>query len=282
MSRYLDVPEFFKTVYLIDLSPSLLTVAEQRFSRLGWENIKLICEDARNVRMGDADARSEDEIDVRYTEKADLITMSYSLTMIPDFFPVVDLLPSFLSPIGIIAVVDFYVQNMVDVGDRNYIGDRRNRHVNYFSRVFWRAWFDVDRVNLELARRDYLEYKFGTVSCVNLRNYYLGIIPYYIWIGCPKELPFDESKPSSKDDRMEQIKAITTKILPSTKETSSCLTKRRDDLVETAVHNLEAGLPLPSVFYHAERGAFSISDNRAMDVSSSWSIRPTDPVFKST
>lgn len=36
------------------------------------------------------------------------------------------------------------------------------------------AWFDVDRVGLEAARRDYLEYRFGTVLSASDRNYLLG------------------------------------------------------------------------------------------------------------
>ena len=43
------------------------------------------------------------------------------------------------------------------------------------SEVDWTpAWFDVDRVGLEAARRDYLEYRFGTVLSASDRNYLLG------------------------------------------------------------------------------------------------------------
>ena len=55
------------------------------------------------------------------------------------------------------------VQSIVDVSARNYIGGAFNRHVNWLGRMFWRAWFDLDRVSLDAARRDYLEYRFGTV-----------------------------------------------------------------------------------------------------------------------
>ena len=253
MSQYVDVPKFFDTVYLIDLSPSLLKVAKQRFERLGWQNVKIICEDVRNIRIGGRKAHEnkisgENENEV-ITEKADLITLSYSLTMIPDFFPVIDLLPTLLSPTGVIAVVDFYVQNLVDIGDRNYTGDVTNRHVNYVSRVFWRAWFDVDRVNLEPARRDYLEYKFGTISCANLRNYYLGIIPYYIWLGCPKQLPTDQTSNKIEEANIERIKAISTNITSNGKWSPADQITQRDDLLRTAILNLEAGLPLPSALY---------------------------------
>ncbi len=84
------------------------------------------------------------------------------------------------------------VQSIVDCVSRNYTGGVFNRHVNWLGRVFWRgehglstwyihsmsnihsAWFDVDRVGLEAARRDYLEYRFGTVLSASDRNYLLG------------------------------------------------------------------------------------------------------------
>ncbi|KAL9612968.1 MAG: hypothetical protein Q9167_002445 [Letrouitia subvulpina] len=256
MSQVLDVPNYFETVYLVDLSPSLLKVAKQRFARLGWKNVKIICQDVRNLRVINDQScksqsidRADDQEIVLLTEKADLVTMSYSLTMIPDFFPVLDLLPTILTSTGIIAIVDFYVQNMVDIGDRNYIGDKTNRHVNYFSRLFWRAWFDLDRVNLEPARRDYLEYRFGTIECRNLRNYLLGVIPYYVWVGCPRELPVSQNGNDKAEDMLKQIKTLSAKICEGEKQHPAI---HADMLVETAVQNLEAGLPLPSAFYQVE------------------------------
>jgi betaine lipid synthase len=80
--------------------------------------------------------------------------------MQPDFYSVIDSLSQLLSPTGTIGVVDFYVQSIVDLSFRNYTGGVINRHVNWFGRLFWRAWFDVDRVGLEAGRRDYLEYRF--------------------------------------------------------------------------------------------------------------------------
>jgi betaine lipid synthase len=90
---------------------------------------------------------------------------------------VIDSLMSLLSPEGIMGVVDFYVQSKVDVSFRNHTGGLVGRHVNYLGRTFWRAWFDLDRVSLEPGRRDYLEYRFGTILTANLRNSKLGSIP---------------------------------------------------------------------------------------------------------
>ena len=174
MGDYVNVDEFFAHVYLVDLSPSLCEVARKRIERLGWTNVTVICQDARAFRLAH--------------QGADLVTMSYSLSMIPDFYSVVDSITSLLSPTGIIGACDFYVQSIVDISSRNYIGGAFNRHVNWVGRLFWRAWFDADRVNLDGGRRDYLEYRFGTILSTSDRNYMLGGIPYYIFVGCQREL----------------------------------------------------------------------------------------------
>lgn len=164
MQAFLDVPTFFSAVYLVDLSPSLCAVAIKRFKRLGWD-VKVLCQDARTFQLEDhlGDSSSKKYTakpvigypsnNVEQRAKADVITMSYSLSMIPDYYSLVDSLTGLLAPHGIIGVVDFYVQSIVETAGRNYIGGSFNRHVNWLSRVVWRSWFDCDRVGLEAARR---------------------------------------------------------------------------------------------------------------------------------
>ena len=183
MQAYLDVPTFFSKIYLVDLSPSLLEVAKKRFDRLGW-NVEVVCQDARTfhlqnhespyMQLSNSTSTSADQ-----THGANLVTLSYSLSMIPDYYSVVDSMQSLLAADGILGVVDFYVQSIVEISGRTYTGGSFNRHVTWLGRVFWRAWFDVDRVGLEGARRDYLEYRFGTLKTVDERNYILGGIPFY-------------------------------------------------------------------------------------------------------
>ena len=175
MQAYVDVPSFFARVYLVDLSPSLLEVAEKRFKRLAWD-VRVVCADARTFRLEDYESTDGE---TKRSMKADLITFSYSLSMIPSFYSVLDAMSSLLSPHGVIGAVDFYVQSIVELSGRTYTGGSFNRHVTWIGRVFWRAWFDLDRVGLEGARRDYLEYRFGTLKSVDSRNMVLGGIPYY-------------------------------------------------------------------------------------------------------
>jgi betaine lipid synthase len=153
MSAYLDVPNFFSAIYLVDLSPSLCNVARQRFERLGWQNVKVICQDACKFNLGN--------------DRADVVTMSYSLSMIPSFHVAVDSIASLLKPKGgFLAVVDFYVQSIVETSGRNYIGSSLTRHVNWLGRTFWRAWFDLDRVGLEGARRVSLSTRSCALSLI--------------------------------------------------------------------------------------------------------------------
>lgn len=81
----------------------------------------------------------------------------------------VDSLTDLLTPTGIISVTDFYVQSKTNFASRTYTGGLQSRHVNWFSRLFWRTWFEFDRVNLDEGRRDYLEYRFGTVLSIDER-----------------------------------------------------------------------------------------------------------------
>ncbi|KAK7430164.1 hypothetical protein QQZ08_003349 [Neonectria magnoliae] len=268
MSEFVDVPKYFSSVYLVDFSPSLCEVAKKRFERLGWKNVKVVCEDARKFRledhepgMGSNPAASRSPALSYFTKPrpdfggADVITLSYSLSMIPDYYSVIDSVTSLLSPQGIMGVVDFYVQNKVDFAFRNYTGGLVDRHVNFLSRNFWRSWFDLDRVGLEPSRRDYLEYKFGTVLNVNTRNKGLGAIPYYIWLGCHKK-PFSSS--SLPHEILERIDALATEspyLHPVNQ--GDALTwaiersapEIRSKAFLTAVQNLSSNLPLPSFFY---------------------------------
>jgi betaine lipid synthase len=168
---------------------------------------------------------------------------------------VVDSLTHLLSPHGVFGVVDFYVQNQIDFSFRNYTGGLIDRHTNVFLRGFWRSWFDLDRVSLEPSRRDYLEYKYGTLLNMNCRNVALGRIPYYIWVGCHKK-PFSPS--SLPHEIIERIDALATEspyLYPANQgDALSRAIERsapeiRSKAFLTAVQNLSANLPLPAFFY---------------------------------
>ncbi|KAL7266603.1 hypothetical protein RUND412_010846 [Rhizina undulata] len=246
LNKYLPVTKFFSEVYLVETSPSLCAAAEKRFQNLGWNNVRVVCMDFRSFRLGSLDGGEE--------RKADWITMSYSLSVIPDFYSVIDPLESLLSPTGLISVADFYVQSRAAFANRTYTGGVLSRHVNWFSRHFWRMWFEFDRVNLDEGRRDYLEYRFGTILSVNGRNRLLGGIPYYIWVGCSKSSTPDKSfaETISIIDAAATESPIPLPINSDSAPNSQSSTAQlqiRSKSYEAAVLNISSNLPLPSAFY---------------------------------
>ncbi|KAK5723099.1 hypothetical protein LTR17_013969 [Elasticomyces elasticus] len=266
MQQQLDVPTFFHAVYLVDFSTSLCEIARKRFERLGWKNVHVICEDARIFRLGDYEAGIDEtkrdfsigqsiyNEDAQDTVGADLSTMSYSLSMIPEFHPAIDSVTNLLAPNGIVGVVDFYVQNQIEFSGRNYMGGAIDRHCMWISRVFWRTWFELDRVNLDSARRDYMEYKFGTIISTNRRANVLGFrIPYYIFVGCTRRTGAMLKELAQMDAAVTESPFISAldmqQQIQNPKKRRSSSTERRSKMYDTAVVNLAASLPLPAAYY---------------------------------
>ncbi|RYN78272.1 hypothetical protein AA0120_g11018 [Alternaria tenuissima] len=263
MNAFVPVASFFRAVYVVDLSPSLCEMARKRFARLGWTNVKVICQDARAFRLHEHEPQAYERKEIisqgqtvrDLDENADaggaeLVTMSYALSMIPEFYPVIDSIDSLMSPNGVIGVVDFYVQNQVDFMGRNYMGGAIDRHCMWISRVFWRTWFEIDRVNLEPARRDYLEYRFGTVLSINARNNFFGTgikLPYFIWLGCSKEHGASTQKLAEIDAAATESPYLTALDL----QTGATQTdvEVHSKAYESAVVNLQSSLPLPATWY---------------------------------
>lgn len=163
-------------VYAIDLSPSLLAVARERFAARGWTNAEAIEADATTFQppLG----------------PADVVTFSYSLTMIPDWFAAIENARAMLRPGGLIGVVDFYVS-------RKYPSDGLRRH-SWFTRTFWPLWFAADNVFLSPDHVPFLHRHFAPRMFEERRARvpYLPLLrtPYYLFVG---EKPDEESAYSS-------------------------------------------------------------------------------------
>ncbi|KAJ3277247.1 hypothetical protein HK104_003516, partial [Borealophlyctis nickersoniae] len=160
----------FDRIYLVDITPSLCEVARQRFQRLGWTNVRVLCMDATKFEIPKEDG--PEDLDIA------LVTMSYSLSMMESFYPLIDRLEQVLSPSGIFGVSDFYVSPKRSSDP--------TRQLSWLMRWFWSIWFDFDNIYLHPSRRDYLEHKFKTVKSLNAKNDFIKPfikIPYYVWIG---------------------------------------------------------------------------------------------------
>ena len=173
MNLFFPIRNFDK-VYLVDITPSLCEVARQRFQRLGWNNVTVLCMDAENFEIPQEDLHDGD-IEIA------LITMSYSLSMMESCYGLIDRLSTILSPTGIIGIADFYVSSKRSADP--------TRQLSWFMRWFWSVWFDLDNIYLHPSRREYLEYKFATIKSLNAKNPFVKPfvkIPYYVWVGASK------------------------------------------------------------------------------------------------
>ncbi|KAI8816112.1 uncharacterized protein EV422DRAFT_592058 [Fimicolochytrium jonesii] len=173
----------FHRVYLVDITPSLCRIARERFIKLGWTNVRVVCADAATFTLPAPE--SDDDVDAADVEVA-LITTSYSLSMIDDaaFYPVVDQLSELLSAKGIFGVADFGVARKREADS--------TRRMGWSGRWFWQMWFDLDNVYLHPSRRQYIEHKFAPLKLLNCKNDfipYITKIPYYVCIASKKTAP---------------------------------------------------------------------------------------------
>jgi S-adenosylmethionine-diacylgycerolhomoserine-N-methlytransferase len=151
--------EKFDKIYLVDLSPSLLEQARQRIKERRWTNVHTVEADATTWQPDEG--------------AVDLVTFSYSLTMIPDWFAAIDHAKSLLKPGGVIGVCDFYVARKYPEGDL--------RTHSWFTRTAWPTFFAFDNVNLSRDHLPFLRLHFRTL-CLGER---MGSVPYIPFFKCP-------------------------------------------------------------------------------------------------
>lgn len=151
-------------VYVVDLASSLLKVAIDRIEARRWTNVTAVEADATQWRPAGG---------------ADVVTFSYSLTMIPDWYAAIDNALAMLKPGGRIGVVDFFVA-------RKWPSETSPRH-SWFTRSFWPTWFAGDNVFLSPDHVPYLARHFATEkfepSRAKVPYMPLVRVPYYRFIG---------------------------------------------------------------------------------------------------
>jgi S-adenosylmethionine-diacylgycerolhomoserine-N-methlytransferase len=152
-------------VCLVDLCPSLLKVARERIRARGWKNVEVLQADAELFRPP--------------AESVDVVTCSYSLSMIPDWIAVLENIHAMLRPGGHIGLVDFYVS-------RKYPPVGHTRH-SWWTRTFWPTWFALDNVSLRCDVLPTLMRQFEVVDMEERRGkvpFLCGArVPYFVFIG---------------------------------------------------------------------------------------------------
>ncbi len=158
-----------KKIYLVDLSPSLLKVAKERCSANEWTNVECIEADASLFKLPE-------------NEKADVITLCYSLSMIPSWFQTLDQCHKLLKDSGQIGVIDFYLSR------KHPIKDHHPRQ-GVISRIFWPLFFMGDDVILNADHLAYLDERFLELAFKSSKGkipYTPLKAPYYQFVGQPK------------------------------------------------------------------------------------------------
>jgi len=155
----------FQRVYVVDLASSLLKIVDKRAAKNGWSNVKAVTADATTWTPSEG--------------YADIVTFSYSLTMIPDWFGAIENAKRILKPGGKIGVIDFYVS-------RKHPADGLAKHP-WSTRSFWPVWFSSDNVFPSADHVPFLQRHFQTIMLEERRSKvpYLPLIrtPYYQYIG---------------------------------------------------------------------------------------------------
>lgn len=128
----------FKAIYIVDISPSLLAVAAKRLQKVGLENlVRLVAADFTNS------SETEDKLPADGT--VDLVTFSYSLSMIPGKTAALERAVALLKPKGegCLGVADFWATSGREASLPPLL--KRLRRVESFLH---RAWFKQDGVHL--------------------------------------------------------------------------------------------------------------------------------------
>jgi len=159
-----------RRVYVVDLCRPLLNVADERARRNGWQNVSVIHADATTFAPDEG--------------QADIVTFSYSLTMIPEWYAAIENARQMLRPGGIIGVADFYVS-------QKHPAPGLVTHP-WATRKGWPAWFDNDNVYLSPDHLPWLRRHFDQVDLHEYRAPVPFIpllrVPYYRFLG-RKDVP---------------------------------------------------------------------------------------------
>jgi len=134
-----DSMKSFSKVIVLDLCGPLLEVAKQHIAANGWTNVETL----------EADACSPNTPGLPAAGTVDLITMSYSLTMIPDWEAALRNAYRMLKVGGYIAVADFTI----------------TPESGLWNRTLWPAVFKHDNVHLRESHIPTLNAMFRKVHC---------------------------------------------------------------------------------------------------------------------
>lgn len=113
----------FDAIYLVDLCEPLLEIARRRFAARGWTNIHVVHQDACAFSLP--------------AQTVSLVTLSYSLSMIPSYHNLLDRIDRMLDPRdGLVGVADFYTaRKSANLHEQSIGGD--GKLCTWLGHWFW-------------------------------------------------------------------------------------------------------------------------------------------------
>ena len=165
------IRKYFKEIYIVDISKSLLEVARNRVELMKLTDIVHVVEHDFTAESVFKELPTEGQVDV--------VTMSYSFSMIPNQEAAVKNSTRLLKANGHLCIADFFLQG---VHDKDL--PPLNRRIRAIESVFHKIWFSLDAVylleNKNLMHLDDLEmvcdYRFrGAVPFLPFLQPYHGI-----------------------------------------------------------------------------------------------------------
>jgi len=129
------IRKYFKAIYIVDISTSLLEIAQKRVIAMGLEGI---------VTVVEFDVTSDKVLSVLpKAGTVDIVTMSYSFSMIPNQKAAITNATKLLKKDGYIAIADFFLK-----GNYDDCLPPTSRRLRAAESLFHKTWFSLDHVFL--------------------------------------------------------------------------------------------------------------------------------------
>jgi len=158
------IKKYFKTIIIVDISASLLEIAQNRINLMGLQDI---------VKVVEYDFTADSVLSVPLLPKqgtVDVVTMSYSFSMIPNQKAAISNAALLLKKDGHLALADFFQKGNFDDCLPPF-----SRSVRHAESVFHKNWFALDHVHLLSDKQ--LEVGGGLLETV-WDNRFRGGVPF--------------------------------------------------------------------------------------------------------
>lgn len=156
------IKKYFKAIYIVDISASLLEIAQRRIDAMGISHI---------VKAIEHDVTAESLLGVLSGKgSVDVVTMSYSFTMIPDRPATLRNIHNLLKPNGHMLIADFFLS-----GNYDEFLSPLFRRLRAAECLFHKTWFSFDHVFLlEDSEVEFPQDQFETIW----DNRFRGAVPF--------------------------------------------------------------------------------------------------------